>query len=77
MTSIKTLPEADATSVEVTAHLCGVGRSTIYEAINPDPAKRKGLPFLRSFKVKTARRISRDARLEWLAALEARTEQAA
>jgi hypothetical protein len=67
------LPEADVASPDVTAHLCGVCRTIIYRAINPDPAKRGGLPFLPSLKIGGARRIRREARLKWLADLETAT----
>jgi hypothetical protein len=64
-------PGSDAHSVEETAHHSGVGRSTIYKAINPDPAKRDGLPFLASFTVGRRRLIRTSTRQAWLAALEA------
>jgi hypothetical protein len=79
MTDLQTLPEPDAASPEVTAHLCGVCRTIIYRAINPDPAKRGALPFLPSLKIGASRRIRREARLQWLSDLEAaaKADQAA
>jgi hypothetical protein len=65
------LPELDAESPEQAAHACGVGRSTIYLAMSPDPAKRKGLPFLPSFKIGQLRRIRAETRRQWLKDLEA------
>ena len=43
----------------------------IYRAMNPDPAKRKGVPFLPSFKIGVSRRIRTETRRKWLADLEA------
>jgi hypothetical protein len=62
--------EKDAESVEDTAHKAGVGRSIIYRALNPDPAKRGGLPFLPSLKVRKRRLIRAEARRAWLRQLE-------
>lgn len=49
----------------------GVCRSLIYKAINKDPAKRAGLPFLPSFKVGRRRLIRLARRRAWLSELEA------
>ena len=62
--------EKDGESVEEAAHASGVGRSIIYRAINPDPAKRGGLPFLPSVKVGKRRIILRPTRRAWLRQLE-------
>jgi hypothetical protein len=62
--------EKDGESVEEAAHASGVGRTIIYRAINPDPAKRGGLPFLPSVKVGKRRIILRPTRREWLRQLE-------
>jgi hypothetical protein len=63
--------DADAESPAEAAQRSNLGRSTIYKAINPDPAKRDGLPFLRSFKVGRRRLILTATRRAWLAELEA------
>jgi hypothetical protein len=60
----------DAESVEETARATGLGRTTIYKAINPDPAKRDGLPFLPSVKVRNRRLIRTEVRRAWLQKLE-------
>lgn len=62
--------ERDAESVEDTAHKAGVGRSIIYQALNPDPLKRNGLPYLPSLKVGKRRLIRAEARRAWLKQLE-------
>jgi hypothetical protein len=64
--------ERDAESVEETAHKVGLGRSIIYRALNPDPAKRDGLPFLPSLKAGKRRLIRVAARRAWLNELEER-----
>ena len=38
-----------AYDIPTSGHRDGIGRSTKYKAINPDPDKREGLPFLKSF----------------------------
>jgi hypothetical protein len=63
--------ERDAESPDQAAAACGLCRSMIYQAMNPDPAKRKGLPFLPSFKIGVSRRIRTETRRKWLADLEA------
>jgi hypothetical protein len=66
-------PDArDAESVEDTAHKVGLGRSIIYRALHPDPAKRDGLPFLPSLKAGKRRLIRVEARRAWLKQLEER-----
>jgi hypothetical protein len=62
----------DAESVDETAHKVGLGRSIIYRALNPDPAKRDGLPFLPSLKAGKRRLIRVAARRAWLKQLEER-----
>jgi hypothetical protein len=62
--------EKDAESVEETAHKVGLGRSIIYRALNPDPTKRDGLPFLPSLKAGKRRLIRAEARRAWLRQLE-------
>jgi predicted DNA-binding transcriptional regulator AlpA len=62
--------EKDAQSVEETAHKVGLGRSIIYRALNPDPSKRDGLPFLPSLKAGKRRLIRAEARRAWLRQLE-------
>ena len=62
--------EPEAASPEQTAKACGLCRTMIYRAMSPDPAKRKGLPFLASFKVGAARRIRVSTRRKWLEDLE-------
>jgi hypothetical protein len=64
--------DRDAESVEETAHKVGLGRSLIYRALNPDPAKRDGLPFLPSLKAGKRRLIRAEARRAWLKQLEER-----
>jgi len=72
MDNMDVLPP-DAESPELAARLSGMCRSRIYQAINPDPAKRGGLPFLPSLLIGGSRRIRRETRLKWLAELEAAT----
>lgn len=62
--------EPDAASPEETARALRCGRSLIYKAINPDPARRDGLPFLPSFKIGRCRRIRTETRRAWLKQLE-------
>ena len=62
--------EKDAFSVEETAHKLDLGRSIIYRALNPDPAKRGQLPHLPSLKVGKRRLIRTEARRAWLKQLE-------
>ena len=64
------LPERDAETPEQAAQACGLGRTTIYMAIRRDPAKRKGLPYLPSFKIGRLRRILTETRRQWLKDLE-------
>jgi hypothetical protein len=67
---LNTYIEPDAESVEATARAVGVCRTKVYEALNPDPEKRNGLPLLPSFKVGRRRLIRREARQAWLKQLE-------
>jgi hypothetical protein len=62
--------QVDAESVDQTAKATGLGRTTIYKALNPDPAKREGLPFLPSMKVRKRRLIRTETRRAWLKQLE-------
>jgi hypothetical protein len=65
------IPEVDADKIEEAARKSGLGRSTLYLAMNKDPAKRKGLPFLPYLKVGKARLILTESRRQWLRELEA------
>jgi hypothetical protein len=62
--------ELEAVSVDDAARISGFCRSFLYPALNPDPAKRKGLPYLPSLKVRKARRIRLSTLRQWLADLE-------
>jgi hypothetical protein len=62
--------QLDAESVENTAHKTGVGRSILYLAMHPDPARRRGIPFLPSLKIGKRRLVRAEARREWLRQLE-------
>jgi hypothetical protein len=62
--------ERDAESVDEAAHNSNLGRSILYRALNPDPDKRDGLPFLPSLKVGKRRLILRETRRAWLRQLE-------
>lgn len=62
--------ERDGESVEQAAHASGISRSFIYRALSPDPAKRRGIPFLPSVKVGKRRIILRPTRRAWLRKLE-------
>ncbi len=62
--------ELEAVSVDDAARISGFCRSFLYPALNPDPAKRKGLPYLPSLKVRKARRIRLSTLRQWLANLE-------
>jgi len=62
--------QVDAESIEETARACGLGRTIIYQAINPDPAKRGGLPFLPSLKARKRRLVLVEVRRAWLRKLQ-------
>jgi hypothetical protein len=62
--------DVEALSPEDAARVAGLSRSFLYQALNYDPAKRKGLPHLKSFKVGKARRIRLCTLRQWLADLE-------
>jgi hypothetical protein len=63
-----TVPQAEplAYGIIESCRLDGTGRSTKYKAINPDPQKRDGLPFLPSFNVGRRRLILAVDHQEWL-----------
>jgi hypothetical protein len=67
---LKSYIEPDAESVEATARAIGLCRTVLYQALNPNAAKRNGLPLLPSFKVGRRRLIRREARQAWLKQLE-------
>lgn len=62
-----------AYSVPAAQKFAGIGRNGLYLAMNPDPEKRGGLPFLPSFRVGGRRLIRGRALVAWLDELEART----
>jgi hypothetical protein len=62
--------ERDAKNVQQTAENCGVCPSIIWRAISPDPAIRKGLPYLPSLKIFRRRLIRTEATKQWLEELE-------
>jgi hypothetical protein len=55
----------------------GTGRSTKYKAINPDPRKRDGLPFLPSFTIGRRRLILAVDHQKWLEQLRKSSLEAA
>jgi hypothetical protein len=63
-----TVPQAEplAYGIIESCRRDGTGRSTKYKAINPDPQKRDGLPFLPSFNVGRRRLILAADHQEWL-----------
>jgi hypothetical protein len=63
--------QVEAVSVDGAARVAGVGRTKLYQAMNLVPKYRAGLPFLRSLKIGTARRVRLSTWRAWLAELEA------
>ena len=59
-------PPAIAYSILESCRRDGTGRSTKYKAINPDPRKRDGLPFLPSFTIGRRRLILAVDHQKWL-----------
>jgi hypothetical protein len=62
--------ELDGLTVEDAARVAGFSRTFLYQALNPDPECRNGLPYLASLKAGKARRIRLPTLRQWLAALE-------
>jgi hypothetical protein len=58
-----------AYDIAMSCRLDGLCRSTKYKAINPDPEKREGLPFLKTFKAGTRRLMLSVDHRAWLAEL--------
>lgn len=67
--------EVEAVSVDDAARVAGVGRTSLYKAMNPDPDRRERFPYLSSIKVGRARRIRLSTLRAWLAALEVASDQ--
>ena len=63
--------DVDGETVKETARAVGVCPAMIWSALSPDPSKRRGLPFLPSFKVGRRRLVRPAARRAWVQALEA------
>ena len=57
-------------TVEEVVAAARLGRSTVFKAMNPNPAYRAGIPFLPSVRIGRARRSRAAAFQAWLAALE-------
>jgi hypothetical protein len=68
--------EVLAYSVPDTCVALKLGRSSVFKMLNPDPVKREGLPYLRSYKVGKVRRIPPSAVREVARQLEHRAEEA-
>lgn len=68
-----TAPRAEPLAYDIpeSCYRDGIGRSTKYKAINPDPDKRDGLPFLPSFTVGRRRLLLAADHREWLEKLRA------
>jgi hypothetical protein len=64
-------PEPLAYDIAMSCQLDQICRTKKYQAINPDPSKRRGLPFLRTFKVGSKRLMTASDHREWLAELQA------
>ena len=62
--------QIEAASVDAAGKAAGVSRAYLYQAMNPDPAKRGGVPFLPSLKVGKRRLIRMESLRAWLAAQE-------
>jgi hypothetical protein len=67
--------EVLAYSILDTCAALNLGRSSVFKMLNPDPVKREGLPYLRSYKVGKARRIPPSAVREVARELERRAEE--
>ena len=59
-----------AVRLELWARENGFGRTLAWQAANPDPAHRRGLPFLPTFKVGGCRLVRLDTGDRWLRDLE-------
>jgi hypothetical protein len=66
-------PQVQPLAYDIMGHCraTSTGRSTAYKAMNPNPDKRHGLPFLASFTVGKRRLILVEDSREWLAELRA------
>jgi hypothetical protein len=62
----------EALTVGEVAKRARLGRTLIYDAINPEKAAEKGLPVLPSFKIGKLRRVRAESFRTWLRTLEAR-----
>jgi hypothetical protein len=69
-------PEPLAYDILESCRRDGIGRSTKYKVINPDPNKRQGLPLLKSFKVGKRRLILASDHRAWLETLAAQSGDA-
>jgi hypothetical protein len=62
-----------AYDIATSCRLDGLCRSTKYKAINPDPDKREGLPFLKTFKAGKRRLMLPADHRAWLEELAAQS----
>jgi hypothetical protein len=62
----------EAWTIDEAAKRARLGRTLLYDAINPEKAAEKGLPVLPSLKIGKLRRVRAEAFRAWLRALEAR-----
>jgi hypothetical protein len=58
--------QVEVVSVDEATHLANIGRTKLYQAMNPDPRYRAGLPFLPSIKIGKARRLRMQTLRAWL-----------
>ena len=56
--------------IEEFARRCGVGRTIVFRAANPNPDYRRGLPFLPTVKLGRCRGVRPETAWKWLAELE-------
>jgi hypothetical protein len=63
--------------IEDFARRCGVGRTIVFRAANPDPDYRRGLPYLPTVKLGRCRGVRPETGRQWLAELERATVEMA